>query len=175
MSEPVPQRIGDAERDRAAEYLREHMSVGRLTQDEFDERLTAALQARTSADLEPLFADLPAPKPGQENASTGSPWPVYQAPALPSPTSYGAASSSSSSALQPIPPMPSSTLANVLAAVTGVAWALFVLNFIVGPGLWWLVFVPIVLSSIAGQQRQELNRREKLWREAQQRQLPPGG
>lgn len=150
------------------------MSVGRLTQEEFDERLTAALQARTTADLEPLFADLPAPKPGQESASPGSPWPVYQAPALPPATSYPAVSSSSSSSLQPIPPMPSSTVATVLTTVSGIAWALFVLNFIIGPGWWWLVFVPIVLSSIAGQQRQELNRREKLWREAQRRQLPPG-
>ena len=151
------------------------MSVGRLTQEEFDERLTAALQARTAADLEPLFSDLPAPKPGQDIAPTGSPWPVYQAPALPAPTSYGVAASSSSSALQPNPPLPSGTVANVLTTAAGVAWALFVLNFVVGPGLWWLVFVPILLSSIAGKQRQELHHREKLWREAQQRQLPPGG
>lgn len=144
------------------------MSVGRLSQEEFDERITAALQARTAADLEPLFADLPAPRPGQEQAGTGSPWPVYQAPAL-SPSGGHPAIGSSSSSLQPIPPMPSSTVANVLATVTGVAWALFVLNFVIGPGWWWLVFVPIVLSSLAGQQRQELNRREKLWREAQRR------
>ncbi|MFT4167274.1 MAG: DUF1707 domain-containing protein [Microlunatus sp.] len=168
MSEPVPQRIGDAERDRAAEYLREHMSVGRLTQEEFDERITAALQARTAADLKPLFDDLPPPRPGQEQAATGSPWPVYQAPALPIPSSPPAIGPSSS-ALQPIPPMPSSTVANVLATITGIAWILFVLNFIIGPGWWWLVFVPIVLSSVAGKQQQELHRREKLWREAQRR------
>lgn len=174
MSEPVPQRIGDVERDHAAEYLREHMSVGRLTQDEFDERLTAALQARTTADLEPLFVDLPAPKPGQEIAPTGSPWPVYQAPSLPAPSSYGAVAPPSSSALQPTSPMPSSTVANVLATVSGVAWALFIASFIFGAGVWWLVFVPILLSSLAGQQRQELNRRERLWRETQQRRLPPG-
>ena len=173
MSEPVPQRIGDVERDRAAEYLREHMSVGRLTQDEFDERLTAALQARTAADLEPLFADLPAPKPGQETEPAGSPWPVYQAPSVPVPSDLSPAGSSSSS-LQPIGTMPSGTVANVLTTLAGVAWALFIFSFWVGAGVWWLVFVPIVLSSIAGRQRQELNRREKLWREAQQRQLPPG-
>ena len=34
-------RIGDAERDKAAEYLREHMAAGRLDAGEFDERLTA--------------------------------------------------------------------------------------------------------------------------------------
>ena len=84
MTDPLPQRIGDAERDRAADYLREHMSVGRLTQDEFDERVTAALSARTAADLEPLFNDLPAPKPGQDVAVPGStPWPAYQPPGTP--------------------------------------------------------------------------------------------
>lgn len=148
------------------------MSVGRLTQEEFDERVTAALQARTAADLAPLFDDLPPPKPGQETGPAGSPWPVYQAPDLSSTTSYPMATSSSSSALQPVP-MPNSTVANVLATVTGVAWALFIISFAVGMGVWWLVFVPIVLSSIAGRQRQELHRREKLWREAQHRQLPP--
>lgn len=61
---PAPQRIGDRERDQAAEYLREHVAEGRLDQQEFDERLTVALTARTQADLDPLFLDLPSPKPG---------------------------------------------------------------------------------------------------------------
>ena len=161
MSEPVPQRIGDAERDRAADYLRDHMSVGRLSQEEFDERVTAALQARTSADLEPLFSDLPAPKPGQDVAVAGStPWPAYP-PATP-PTSSAVA------------PLPDSTLANVLAAASGIAWVLFILYWAVGPGVWWFVFVPILLSSLAGKQRQELHRREALWQKQQNPQLPPG-
>jgi hypothetical protein len=41
----VPQRIGDAERDRAAEYLREHLAAGRLELEEFDDRLSSALTA----------------------------------------------------------------------------------------------------------------------------------
>ncbi|HEY5979308.1 MAG TPA: DUF1707 domain-containing protein [Microlunatus sp.] len=163
MSDSVPQRIGDAERDRAAEYLREHMSVGRLSQDEFDERVTAALQARTAADLEPLFDDLPAPKPGQDVAVAGStPWPAYQPPGTPSP---------SASALVP---MPDSKLANALAAASGVAWILFILSWALGFGVWWFVFIPIALSSAAGKQRQELHRREALWQKQQSPQLPPG-
>lgn len=58
MSE-VPQRIGDAERDRAVTELREHHAAGRLTLEEFDQRMQAALAARTARDLTPLFADLP--------------------------------------------------------------------------------------------------------------------
>jgi len=60
----IPQRIGDRERDQAAEYLRDHLAEGRLDQEEFEERLTAALTAKTQADLDPLFVDLPSPKPG---------------------------------------------------------------------------------------------------------------
>ena len=58
-------RIGDAERNRAAELLSEHMAEGRLTQAEFDERLSIALKAKTAAELEPLFRDLPGPNPGR--------------------------------------------------------------------------------------------------------------
>src|SRR5512133_481045 len=57
-------RIGDAERDTAAEYLREHMAAGRLDAAEFDERLTRALNARVGPDLDALFTDLPEPRPG---------------------------------------------------------------------------------------------------------------
>ncbi|HEY5787077.1 MAG TPA: DUF1707 domain-containing protein [Microlunatus sp.] len=162
MSDSVPQRIGDAERDRAADYLREHMSVGRLNQDEFDERVTAALQARTAADLEPLFSDLPAPKPGQDVAvAGGAPWPVYQPPTT----------AAVSSALA----MPSSSSANMWGAIAAVSWVVWMIpNFVFGWHLWWLVFIPIVISSIAGQQKEELKRREKLWQKQQNRQLPPG-
>lgn len=61
--QPVPQRIGDAERDKAAEFLREHHAQGRLDAAEFDERITAALSAKWQSDLDRLFIDLPAPTP----------------------------------------------------------------------------------------------------------------
>jgi hypothetical protein len=57
------QRIGDAEREKAAAALSDHFAAGRLERDEFDVRLGAAYAARTAAELEPLFADLPAPIP----------------------------------------------------------------------------------------------------------------
>ncbi|ABK53239.1 protein of unknown function DUF1707 [Acidothermus cellulolyticus 11B] len=52
-------RIGDAERDQAIELLGRHFADGRLTQEEYEERLSAALRARTRADLTALFSDLP--------------------------------------------------------------------------------------------------------------------
>ena len=70
VTEPVPQRIGDTDRDQAADALREHLAQGRLSQDEFDERMSVALSAKTAADLEPLFADLPEPRPPPSRASS---------------------------------------------------------------------------------------------------------
>lgn len=54
-------RVGDAERDEAARELGEHYAVGRLTTDEFDDRIGRVYDARTGADLDVLFGDLPRP------------------------------------------------------------------------------------------------------------------
>ena len=57
---PAPEpRIGDAERDAAIAALGEHYAAGRITKEEYDERSSLALRARTESDLKPLFADLP--------------------------------------------------------------------------------------------------------------------
>ena len=53
-------RASDADRDRAASALREHHAVGRLTAEEFNERLDKAYDAKTVGDLEDLLSDLPA-------------------------------------------------------------------------------------------------------------------
>jgi hypothetical protein len=52
-------RVGDAERDAAANELREHFASGRLTQDELNERLDQTFAAKTRGDLSALFTDLP--------------------------------------------------------------------------------------------------------------------
>ena len=53
-------RISDAERTEVADRLSKHYSDGRLDQAEFNERLDRAMNAKTQADLNGLFADLPA-------------------------------------------------------------------------------------------------------------------
>ena len=53
-------RAADADRAAVADVLGQHMSAGRLTLEEFDERLTRAYAAKTFGELDELTADLPA-------------------------------------------------------------------------------------------------------------------
>jgi hypothetical protein len=52
-------RASDAERDAVVAQLREHGGAGRLSIEELDERIAAALAAPTRRDLAALVADLP--------------------------------------------------------------------------------------------------------------------
>jgi Flp pilus assembly protein TadB len=52
-------RVSDAERSDVADRLSRHYSDGRLTQDEFNERVDRAMSAKTQSDLCGLFDDLP--------------------------------------------------------------------------------------------------------------------
>src|SRR5215469_4548602 len=52
-------RAADADRDQAAGILGVAYTEGRLSKDEYDARLAAALSARTYGDLDELMADLP--------------------------------------------------------------------------------------------------------------------
>lgn len=53
-------RVSDEDRDRAAALLREHHALGRLTAEEFSERLDKTFAAKTIGDMDPLLRDLPA-------------------------------------------------------------------------------------------------------------------
>lgn len=53
-------RASDADRERVASLLREHHAEGRLTAEEFHERLDRAFAAKTLGELDDLLADLPA-------------------------------------------------------------------------------------------------------------------
>jgi Domain of unknown function (DUF1707) len=52
-------RVGDADRNRTADLLKEAHAAGYLTLEEADERLGAALAARTRGELDRLVVDLP--------------------------------------------------------------------------------------------------------------------
>lgn len=52
-------RAGDADREETVRQLHRGLTQGRLTVDEFDERVRAAYTARTLGDLADLTRDLP--------------------------------------------------------------------------------------------------------------------
>jgi hypothetical protein len=52
-------RASDADRERIVEQLRQHTAEGRLSMDEFEQRMSAAYAAKTYGDLAELTRDLP--------------------------------------------------------------------------------------------------------------------
>lgn len=78
MATPKGLRVGDADREAVAAGLREHFAAGRLTMDEFQQRLDQAFAAKTDLDLHQITKDLPAIGPGYGGQ------PAWQQPSLPS-------------------------------------------------------------------------------------------
>jgi hypothetical protein len=84
-------RASDADRDVVVEALREAYTEGRLTRDEFDERMSAAYASKTWGQLRELTVDLPvqpvlgADVPGRQLPvpSAAPPHPAWRAAADP--------------------------------------------------------------------------------------------
>lgn len=68
-------RASDADRDRIVEQLRQHTADGRLTMDEFEQRMSAAYAARTYGELAGLTRDLPVDLGARTHQNpAGQPW-----------------------------------------------------------------------------------------------------
>jgi len=81
-------RVSDADRDRVSAQLRDHFAAGRITTGELDERLSAALNAKTFGDLRRIMADLPGPVPALADAAPPAlratpTWVVRRRPSFP--------------------------------------------------------------------------------------------
>ena len=138
-------RVGDVERNAAVAALGEHMAVGRLDFDEYTSRSELATSARTVGDLQPLFADLPAPHPVLPGATVPSL--IKPAPRSVQP-SDAAAPMPTSSALSPTADERSRAQRLVAAAAGASGIIALVLFFITSSWLWFLL-VPLI-SSVAG-------------------------
>jgi hypothetical protein len=75
-------RASDQDRDVVVAVLRDAYTAGRLTLEEFDERMTAAYASRTWGELRKLTEDLPA-QPVLGSDVPGRPLPVPTLPAHP--------------------------------------------------------------------------------------------
>jgi len=71
-------RAADTDRAAVATALGEHMSAGRLTLTEYDERVASAYAAKTFGDLAALTVDLPPLGRTAAPAATSRPVPTYQ-------------------------------------------------------------------------------------------------
>jgi hypothetical protein len=133
-------RVSDAERNTVAEILGQHYADGRLDQGEFDERVGRAMAAKTRGDLAGLFDDLP-DLPG--SAATGpEPQP---GPSLP--WSGPQRRRGGRGILRPL------ALIALVIIVTNVAWHAFTSLFFVGPALWTICLVAIIVLVLKGNRR----------------------
>ena len=135
-------RASDVDREAVVTTLREAYMAGRLTLDEFDERMTAAYASKTWGDLRTLTADLPiqpvlgADLPDRQPSSSA---PVASQPLRsdPEPTD------------DPRPPAgPPSRRSPVAILIPVAVWTLLVVHGSVGPGVVFLLIAVFALVSI---------------------------
>jgi hypothetical protein len=128
-------RVSDAERNAVAEMLGQHYADGRLDQAEFDERVGRTMAAKTRGDLAGLFDDLP---DLQAAAATGpdtkaGPWRPGRRGGI--------------GLLRPL------ALIALVIILTNVAWHAFTSMFFVGPALWTICLVAIIVLVLKGNRR----------------------
>jgi hypothetical protein len=110
-------RASDADRERIVEQLRQHTADGRLTMEEFDQRMSAAYAAKTYGDLAVLTRDLPVDL-GAKGSGTGAGQKgsaAWGAPEDAVPLGGWTAAGS------PSPPRPEGPAGEIAAAVLGAA------------------------------------------------------
>ena len=157
---PVEPRIGDVDRDQAVAFLQEHMAQGRINASEFDDRMSRALKARTASELAVLFADLPDPRPPSSNNRPPfqqPPWQQNQQHSFEIPPWQRTPAASPEIAHHAPPALPErSKTETVLAVVAAASWpAVILFCFATSWSYWWLIFIPIFISSIIGNMRQQ--------------------
>ena len=142
-------RASDADRDRATALLREHHAAGRLTAEEFNERMDAALNAKTVGEIDELLADLPVID-------------LYRLPHESMSRPAGLPSSSlvsrdPDSTASPVRFSPGTVAMGAWGVVTGTLIAIWAVTAVVGIGTWipwWLlVAIPWIWVMIRRAQR----------------------
>jgi hypothetical protein len=127
-------RASDADRDRATALLREHHAAGRLTAEEFNERMDAALSAKTLGEIDDLLADLPAID-------------LYRLPheSLQRPAGLPSSSLMPRDAAGPARLSPGTVAMGAWAVVTGTLIAIWAVAAVVGVGTWfpWWLLVAV--------------------------------
>ena len=148
MATDDPIRASDADREVVVATLREAYTAGRLTLDEFDERMTAAYAGKTWGDLRKLTADLPV------QPVLGTDIPDRQPSTSPAPAQSPAALPSDSlrpepgRGQEPRPMGPQHRRSPVAILIPVAVWTLLVVHGSVGPGVVFLLIAVFALASI---------------------------
>jgi Flp pilus assembly protein TadB len=147
-------RASDAERERVVTFLREHALLGRLSDDELEDRIGLAYASITVGDLERLIADLP--RGGRTTAPRRpAPRPQHRAMAHrkgPSPALIGVGAG----ALL-LTGLPVALLVGVVAIAVTLVALVFALSVVFGP------ILLIALLIIATARRRRPQRRHMRW------------
>jgi Flp pilus assembly protein TadB len=145
-------RASDAERERVITFLREHALLGRLSDEELEERIGLAYASVTVGDLERLIADLPR---GGRTAAPRRPAPRQQRVVAhrkgPSPALIGVGAG----ALL-LTGLPVVLLVGVVAIAVALIALVFALSVVFGP------ILLIVLLIIATARRRRPQRRQHM-------------
>ena len=145
MATDDPIRASDVDRDAVVATLREAYSAGRLTLDEFDERMAAAYAGKTWGDLRQLTIDLPSQPilgtdvPGRRLPSAAAlpAFPPRPAPApVPDPGQ------------EPQPPLPRRRPGPIGILVPIAIWVLLVAHGTIGPGIVFVIIAVFALTTI---------------------------
>jgi Domain of unknown function (DUF1707) len=164
---PLEPRIGDADRDQAVAFLQEHLAQGRIDASEFDDRMSRALKAKTASELRVLFDDLPDPRPpSPRNRRTYQtpPWQqLQQQHSFEIPPWHRTPAHSPEIAHHAPPAVPDTSKTDTVMAVLATAsWVGVILFcFATSWSYWWLIFIPIFVSALAGNIRQQRQGRRR--------------
>jgi hypothetical protein len=155
MATDDPIRASDVDREATVAVLRDAYTAGRLTLDEFDERMTAAYSSKTWGGLRSLTADLPLQPllgtdlPGYLQSAEQ---PANQLLARPGVSLAGQAERSEDAepADAAVPPEPEVRRRRPVAFIIPVAvWALLVLHGDPSDGVTALVVIVFLLAAFA--------------------------
>ena len=143
MATDDPIRASDADREVVVAALREAYTAGRLTLDEFDERMAAAYASKTWGDLRQLTIDLPS------QPVLGSDVPGRQLPAaagLPQHPPRSALKPDEEEPQQPVAPQRRGSPIGFLVPVA--IWMLLVAHGVAGPGVVFMIIAVFALTMI---------------------------
>lgn len=144
MATDDPIRASDVDRDAVVTTLRDAYMAGRLTLDEFDERMAAAYASKTWGDLRQLTIDLPVQPvlgsdlPGRQLPAEGT-LPTHPPRPAPEPVT------------EPEPPQslePRRRGGPIGILVPVAIWVLLVAHGTVGPSVVFLIIVVFALTTI---------------------------